>query len=404
MNYFNEAVKTLEKWVAIKSVKDKSEKNAPFGLGVMEMANRCFSDAKSLGLNAINYDNYAVEVNYGEGLDENGVSILCHLDVVPEGDIELWNSNPFVLTEREGCLVGRGVVDDKGPAVMCLYALKELKDSGFIPSKKIKLIFGMDEESGWGCIEHYNKVATLSNLGFSPDGDFPVIYAEKGILHIEYSFKKHPDIDILGGDRVNMVCDKCKLTANGKTLTFLGVSAHGSTPEKGDNAIKKALNFLVDNGLFDKTNYLNLFESEFSLQDESGRLTFSPNVIYTDGEFIKIKTDVRYPATISLEEVEKLLRKVGDFTVLSHQEPLFVDKNSTLIKTLVSVYEKTFNEKGKPITTGGGTYARALKNGVAFGPSLYGEHCCHVPNEKISIERLKKCYDAYKTAIYELAK
>ena len=323
---------------------------------------------------------------------------------MPEGDIELWNSNPFVLTEMEGCLVGRGVVDDKGPAVMCLYALKELKDSGFIPSKKIKLIFGMDEESGWGCIEHYNKVATLSNLGFSPDGDFPVIYAEKGILHIEYFFKKHPDIDILGGDRVNMVCDKCKLTANGETLTFLGVSAHGSTPEKGDNAIKKALNFLVGNGLFDKTNYLNLFESEFSLQDESGRLTFSPNVIYSDGEFIKIKTDVRYPATISLEEVEKLLRKVGDFTVLSHQKPLFVDKNSTLINTLVNVYEKTFNEKGKPITTGGGTYARALKNGVAFGPSLYGEHCCHVPNEKISIERLKKCYDAYKTAIYELAK
>ena len=90
--------------------------------------------------------------------------------------------------------------------------------------------------------------------------------------------------------------------------------------------------------------------------------------------------------------------------MLSHQAPLFVDKNAGLIKTLTSVFEKTFNLNGKPITTGGGTYARALKQGVAFGPSLNGEHCCHVPNEKMSIERLKKCYEAYKQAIYELAK
>ena len=263
----------------------------------------------------------------------------------------------------------------------------------------------MDEESGWACIDHYKNVATLSKQGFSPDGDFPVIYAEKGILHIEYSFNKHPSVtDIVGGDRVNVVCDKVGLFVNGAKHEFFGKAAHGSTPEKGDNAMKKALSFLVSEGLFNKNDYLNLFENGFNLSDESGILTFSPNVIYTEGNSIKIKVDVRYPVTYSREYVEKVLGKVGDFIVLSHQTALYAKKEDNLVKTLLSVYEKIFNEVGKPITTGGGTYARALENGVAFGPSLYGEHCCHVPNEKISIERLKKCYDAYKEAIYMLSK
>ncbi|MBR6737216.1 MAG: Sapep family Mn(2+)-dependent dipeptidase [Clostridia bacterium] len=407
VQYFESALCALKDWIKIKSVKSAPQTNMPLGAGVYEMAKTCYEHALSLGLNAIYYDGYAVEVTLGDGSDEDGVSVLCHLDVVPEGDLSLWNSNPFTLTEENGYLVGRGVVDDKGPAVLCLYALKELKDQGFKPSKKIKLIFGMDEESGWDCIEHYKKVATLSTVGFSPDGDFPVIYAEKGIIHIEYTFKKHPLIEkLVGGDRINVVCDKVNLTFYGNDYLFTGVSAHGSTPEKGDNAIKKALEFLVQNNAFDIKDYNALFLNKelSSVSDESGVLTFSPNVITANENGIFIKTDVRYPVTYLRENIEKLLGKVGNFKVLSHQPALYANKNGKLVKTLLKVYENCFNEKGTPITTGGGTYARALKNGVAFGPSLYGEHCCHVPNEKISIERLKKCYKAYKQAIYELAK
>ena len=147
--------------------------------------------------------------------------------------------------------------------------------------------------------------------------------------------------------------------------------------------------------------FMVLFEKIF---DESGKMTVSPNVVYMDGDVIKIKTDVRYPVHYTLEEVEKVLRKVGDFTVLSHQKPLYANKSGELVKTLKNVYEKHTGDNGEAITTGGGTYARALKNGVAFGPSIKGEHCCHVSNEKMSLSHFEKCYQIYKEAIYELSK
>ena len=128
MNYFENALKTLKEWVKIESVKSSALENMPFGYNINEMVKKCVADASALGFNVINYDGYAVEVNYGEGSDEEGLSVLCHLDVVPEGDRALWETEPFTLTEKDGYLIGRGVVDDKGPAVLCLYALKELKD------------------------------------------------------------------------------------------------------------------------------------------------------------------------------------------------------------------------------------------------------------------------------------
>lgn len=401
-------IKTLSKWVEIKSVKSAPENGAPFGKGVNDMLIKALSDAKEMGFETKNYNGFIGEVIFGNGNDEEGIAILCHLDVVPEGDLSRWEYNPYKLTEKDGFLYGRGVLDDKGASVVCLYALKSLKDEGFIPSKKIKLIFGLDEESGWGCIDHYNKVAVMPKTGFSPDGEFPVLYAEKGIYHIKYSFNLSSGIEyITGGDRTNVVCDKARLKLKGENeRLFSGVSAHGSTPEKGDNAIKKALLYLVNKGLFNSSDYENLFNDKLfeNVKDESGPLTFSPNVIVVENGKIVITVDVRYPATYSLLEIEKLLRKVGDFEVLSHHKPLFQDKNGELVTTLSQVYEKYTGVKLEPTVTGGGTYARALKNGVAFGPAEVGEECCHEPNERISLKTLEKCFYIYKNAIKELSK
>ena len=417
-NYFESAVKTLCRWIKIKSVKSAPQKNMPFGENIYKMLNLALGDAEQLGFKVINYDNYIGEVIFGEGNDEDGVAILCHLDVVPEGDLEKWTHPAYLGEVVDGEVYGRGVLDDKGPAALCLYALKQLKDCGFTPKRKIKLIFGCDEESGNGCIEHYNKVAIMPRFGFSPDAEFPVIYAEKGILHVEYSFEKPSAIiDIFGGNKVNMVCDSATCVLNKNILAqddvFVienkifakGISAHGSTPQKGVNAIKKLLFALSNAGVLSKEVYCALFENEFYKEcDHSGEMTFSPNLIYVKNNEIKVAVDVRYPVTYSFEKVKKLLEKVGRFTVLNHSKPLFHEEKSSLVETLLGVYNNQTGNCAKPISIGGGTYARALKTGVAFGPAFKEEHVCHVANEKMNVNDLKICYNIYIEAIKQLAK
>ena len=151
--YFNTALSVLKDWIKIKSVKSQEKDGAPFGVGVKKMLEKALADARSLGFETKNYDNFIGEVIFGDGCDEDGFAVLCHLDVVPEGDLSSWLVPPYSADIVDGYLYGRGVVDDKGAAAICLFALKELKDEGFVPSKKIKLIFGCDEESGWGCID-----------------------------------------------------------------------------------------------------------------------------------------------------------------------------------------------------------------------------------------------------------
>ncbi len=405
--YFNQALETLKKWISIKSVKDTAKTSAPFGVGIKTMLETALLDAKNLGFEVKNYDGYAGEIIFGEGDDYEGLAVLCHIDVVPEGDLSKWSVSPYQATEKDGYLYGRGVVDDKGALAVCLYALKRLKDEGFIPSKKIKLILGCDEESGWGCIDHYNKVAVMPKIGFSPDGDFPVTYAEKGIYHVKFSFDISDKVqDIVGGERINVVCDKASVTLDNKTYGFEGVSVHGSTPELGVNAIDKALKFLVSNGAFSEQNYEHLFNGRLfsSIKDESGALTFSPNVIKKAGNKVEILVDIRYPVHYRLSEIDKVLKTIGNFEVLEHKLPLYVSKDSEFVKTLNSVYEKHTGKIAVSQTTGGGTYARALKLGCAFGPVFDGGAVCHVPDEKIKISDLEKCFYIYKDAIKELSK
>ena len=424
MNYFNQAIQTLQSWIKIKSVKDTPTNSAPFGQGVLDMLNLALQDGEKLGFKTYNYDNYIGEIVFGDGLDKDGLAILCHLDVVPEGEVEFWKYPPYQGVIDNGCIYGRGVVDDKGPAVLCLYALKELKDQGFKPSKKIKLILGCDEESGWNCIEHYKKVAQMPDVGFTPDGDFPVIYAEKGQIPFKYHYSLSENVlEINGGDRINVVCDKARVvlknyssnavkiaeTFGGKIIdnsfVFEGRTAHGSTPENGDNAIKKLLAFLVEIGEFKKTDYENLFGTaiDFSMvKDDTGVLTFSPNVIRIENGEIVILVDCRHPCTYSLEDIKPLLEKVGKGEMLKYTKPLIVDRDSEIVKTLVDIYNKHNNTNKQPLAIGGGTYAKALKRGVAFGPCEIDMNICHMQNEGISLDYLEKCYEMYKQAIKRL--
>ena len=418
-NYFEEIKKSLKKLISIPSVEGKPDGDKPFGKDVYDALDYTLSLAQSLGFETVNYDNYIGEAVYGEGED---LAILVHLDVVPAGKLSEWKHPPFSATEENGRIYGRGAMDDKGPAITCLYAMKALKDQGFVPKKKIKLIFGCNEESGWKCIEHYKKVAKFPDYGFSPDADFPVLYAEKGILHVEFSFPVPETIAFLkGGDRVNMVCDRVEAVApfdrkaaekygvkteNGKLVT-LGKSAHGSTPEKGVNALRPMLAYLEEAAGLPETARKYLFEDALSLKslsDDTGRLTMSPDVAEIRDGKLFITVDFRYPSTADGQKILDTLKQISDYTVISHQLPLYNDKNGFLIQTLLSVYNETTGEHAEPIAIGGGTYARALKEGTAFGPQMAGEEeTIHQPNEYVTEENLRLQFIMYKEAIRRLS-
>ncbi len=421
-DYLTQTVNAILESVSFDSSLSEPLPDMPFGKGTADCLAHFLTLAERLGFQTKNYDNYVGEVVFGEG---EPFAVLAHLDVVPAG--QGWNTPPFEGVLKEGKIFGRGTMDDKGPAICALFAMKALKDEGFTPNRQIKLIVGCNEESGWACIDHYKKVATLPDEGFSPDANFPVIYAEKGIAHVKLRFpvKNPPFLALRGGERANMVCDFCEaipVTPNetraiqhgltlkeGKLLSY-GKSAHGSTPEDGVNAIEPILRYFencpsvqkVLSCLFDDCEGLK------TLRDETGALTLSPDVISYEisTSTIEVLCDIRYPATLDFSTVtEKLDHFQAPYEVISYQAPLYHDKKSKLISTLCEVYNEYAGKDERPVAIGGGTYARALKMGVAFGPEVEGEEVTiHQANEYITIERVELMLNVYKKALERLTK
>ncbi len=412
--YFDDIVKNLSQLIKFDSSQAPATEGKPFGEANAKCLDFFLSLASYLGFETKNYDNYIGEVKFGSGED---FAVLAHLDVVPAGNG--WTHDPFggEVDRENGKIWGRGAMDDKGPALIALYAMKAIKDAGIKPKKCIKLIVGCNEETGWACIDHYNKVAKMPETGISPDADFPVIYAEKGIVHLTLAFpaENAQFSGLKGGDRANMVCDYCEVTAEksdlaeqlgleyaaGKIISR-GKSAHGSTPEKGVNAIEKMLAYLGLDGmkklLFGEKLGLSGFE------DETGKLTFSPNLIEQRGGAIYVTCDVRYPATYTLKNVLEVVDKCGiPYTIEHEQAPLFNDRNGKLISTLLGVYNEVTGKNVQPVAIGGGTYARALKCGAAFGPEEEGEESTiHQADEYITFEKIDKCLKIYTLALQRL--
>ncbi len=417
--YLESAVRSISESIRFDSSLHEGTPTAPFGQGAYDCLAHFLSLAESMGFVTHNYDGYAGDVEFGTGEE---FAILCHLDVVPAGGG--WEKDPFGGIVEDGKIWGRGAVDDKGPAICCLYAMKALKDEGFCPRKKIKLIVGCNEESGWACIEHYKKVAHLPEVGFSPDADFPVIWAEKGILHVRLHFPitRPPFLSLSGGDTANMVCDRCEamprsissrraaahgMQVVGKKLVSRGKSAHGSTPEEGENAILPMLSYFAEKDPDVRRVVDCLFDDIYGLKrvkDATGSLTLSPDIIRFRKSELQIVCDIRYPATMEFPAVCALLDRFQvKYEVLHRQDPLITPKEGPLITTLLAVFEECTGTRAEPIAIGGGTYARALKCGAGFGPEMPGdEPVIHRPNEYITIERVELLLKIYKRAIESL--
>ena len=417
-SYMDDIISASRECIRFDSTHGEAAPGYPFGKGCADCLCHFLGLAESMGFETHNYDNYIGEVVWGEGEE---FAVLAHLDVVPAGDG--WKYPPFGAEMNDDVsaggtkgmkIWGRGALDDKTPAIIILYAMKALRDFGVKPSKKFKLILGCNEEDGWECIDHYNKVAKMPRVGFTPDANFPAIYAEFGILHLALRFPLNDGViaELSAGDAINMVpaCAKATLvkdhapttvtapdgavaTVSGTTVTAEGRSAHGSLPHDGKNALGALVYALKSESPELSHIWELIFEDGVgvrSITDSTGTLTMSPDVAsYKDG-VLEIKVDIRYPATHNVEEITSAFDKCGvDYTILSHKGPLYNDPDSELISTLGRVYSAYSGEETAPLAIGGGTYARALECGCAFGPELPGfEATIHQPNEFIECDAL----------------
>ena len=427
INYINQILNDTLKLVAIDSVQSEPTALSPFGDGVGKCLKEALNIAEGLGFKTHFENGYYGTATIGEG-EEFG--ILGHVDVVPYKN-QTWTKKPLGEI-KDGVIYGRGVLDDKGPMLCCLYAVYKLIQDGYTPKKTIKFIFGGNEESGWECIKRYNELEKMPRTGFSPDADFPVINCEKGIAHFKISIDKPEElISLVGGERANMVIDKvqcqikadlpktmdvnlCLSSKNGITdITAYGTAAHGSTPELGDNAFLHVIKFLADNlgGIYEKLNAL-LYSIKgegvgLNISDEqSGALSFNVGVVKTVLDKLDITIDIRYPSTYKLDFIVNKMNEAFGFAkvdLISDQAPLFVDKNDPLVQTLLKAYNDAMGTKCEPIAIGGGTYARAMEHGVGFGPVFPGDRsCAHEADEYFPISAFEKAFEIYYNAIKEL--
>ena len=447
-------IATTQELVKIKSVQDEAKEGKPFGEGVNKALETTLEIANNMGFETENIDGYAGYAEMGEG--EEMMGILCHLDVVPEGSN--WTYPPYAAEIHDNKIYGRGSIDDKGPSVAALYAMKAVKESEITLNKRVRIIFGTNEESGWGGMDYYLENAEVPDFGFSPDAEFPVIHAEKGILIFDLN-KEFNNINedgafsvkkIKGGNAPNMVPDSCEAelegdynkietklqdfkkendfdikleNQNGKIfLKSEGISAHGSMPKDGQNAISQLMTFLatLDLGKDDLAEFISFYNNKIGMEyygqsigcgfedDVSGKLIFNVGVIDVSDKKGKITINIRYPVTSKAEEVfSGMENEFGEGIELEkgqHKEPLYVEKDDPLVVNLMDVYRNIVGDKeSEPIAIGGGTYARAIEKAVAFGPLFPGqEELAHQKDEFIGIDDLMKNAKIYAGAIAAL--
>ena len=441
----DEMIDTLQKWIRVPSVKGEAAPGAPFGKEVRSMLDMALADCEQMGFKTQNFDGYIAHADLGEGSDEDALAILAHLDVVPEGDG--WKYPPYGAVIENGRMYGRGTSDDKGPAVAALYAMKAVKDAGIPLRRKVRLILGCDEESGWEDIAHYNKVATMPRMGFSPDASYPIINIEKGICRLElHGVLSNEGLQVIAfnnGERPNVIPGRAsalvagdaatvaqaeaaakkldipaevQLTDKGVSITVTGISGHAAYPETARNANGEMLLLLRELGvqgdlclLADKIGLDYKGEGlEISVSDGiSGYLTCNLGIIRADEGGVYATLDIRYPVMTNPDMIIKnVSASLPGMRVdaMEVKEPHHVPAGSELVQNLLDAYHEVTGYERKCLYTGGGTYARSLQEGVAFGASFpQNEDLAHQANEYADIEGLYKNIKIFALAIVKLA-
>ena len=427
---------SLQTIISYPSVLNEGENGTPFGQAIQDVLEKTLELARELGFQTyIDPEGYYGYAEIGQG--EELLAVLCHLDVVPAGDLQDWQTPPFEATIVGDYLVGRGVQDDKGPSLAALYAVKSLLDDGIQFTKRIRFIFGTDEETLWRCMNRYNQIEEQADLGFAPDSSFPLTYAEKGLLQVKLHGPGWDDLPLQAGQALNVVPDKAtyaghrleellpvldqsevQYSQTEDSVTVLGVSKHSKDAAEGVNAIvglaeslsliqpHPALLFIADAVGEDATG-----EALFGpISDEpSGDLSFNLATLVIDQEQSEIGIDIRIPVLADKDALVARLQEIAASYQLEYEEfdylaPLYVPLDSPLVSSLMAVYHEETGDKTPAMSSGGATFARTMGNCVAFGALFPGaEQTEHQANERAKIDDLYAAMEIYREAIQRLA-
>lgn len=447
----DDVVDTLQKWIRIPSEKKPPEENAPFGKPMREMLSVALSDAKRLDMRVRDFDGYIGDVEIGDG--EETMGILAHLDVVPAGDG--WQQDPFGGEIIDGKIYGRGTSDDKGPAVAALFAMKAVLNAGLVPKKKVRLILGCDEESGWDDIRYYKEHVDMPDFGFSPDASYPVINTEKGIEQMKLSAKfageagaKIPVYEVISGERPNVIPGlataeigyddlpalQSKLLETGLNvtaerienghvkLTSVGAAGHASMPHLGVNAAGQLLLALQAIGAGGGCRaFIECLASGIGLDytgkgfgidgsdSISGPLTLNLGVLRIGQEGAKAMLDIRHPVLMNSEMIAKILgmrvKEAGiKVEITTYKAPLHVPAESEIVRALLGVYHEVTGLPPYTVSIGGGTYSRSMDHCVAFGSSFPDDpDLAHQAGEHVALDTLMLNVRIIAHAIAKLA-
>jgi succinyl-diaminopimelate desuccinylase len=449
----DELLSELQQLIQIPSVLDEEQSSSaqPFGPEPLKALEWMLQKGQEAGMTFKNVDQMAGHIEMGEG--DELLGILGHVDVVPAG--KGWTYPPFEGHIENDRLYGRGAIDDKGPTMAAWMAMKLVKEAGIPLNKRVRLIIGTDEESGFRCVKRYFEKEEMPHIGFAPDADFPIINAEKGIATLRFTTTKLADNEQLhsfqAGTRTNMVPDLATavvqvehetlendfdqfikqhdlkgsviLEKDMVVLTLEGKSAHAMEPNEGVNAgvyladflkgivtttgSKTFIDFVATSFLHDSRghafalNYQDEMSGDTTLN--AGILAFNPTLGGTVD--VSLRYSVSYDFDKNVTKCQALLREnMISVDVVSNSKPHYIEESDELIQSLSRVYERQTGEKATLLSIGGGTYARVLKKGVAFGMLFPGEKdVAHQVDEFVDIPNLVKAVAIYADAICELA-
>jgi succinyl-diaminopimelate desuccinylase len=451
----DELLEDLKTLCRIPSVAGSPAENAPYGPGPAQALEAAMTMCQSYGFSVKNYDWRVMTADLGQA-QGRALDILAHLDVVGPGDG--WDSDPFEPVIRpDGYIYGRGVSDDKGGAVAALYALRCVQELGLPVRKGCRLILGTDEESGSGDIDYYYQREAPAPNTFSPDSEFPVCNAEKGMYRLRFRKTFSPEtalprvVSLHGGFRTNVIpteasavvagmepmhlmagaaplCAElgatCQVTQTpeGARLTVTGHGCHAASPELGINgntvlfyvlsqlpladcastrAVEDIARLLPHGDHFGKA--LGIAQAD----EPTGMLTCAFTQIDMTEAGIEGLCDCRVPLCATAENckdvAEGAMGTCGFEAAGMMIPPHYTSADSDFVRTLLECYETYTGKPGTCYSMGGGTYVHDVPGGVAFGIGMPGVDVrMHGANERYPVADLVTTVEIFAQAIAQL--